>query len=91
MARVDDIVNAMATEAGISRAKAGVALNALIREVVGALNKGEKVTIRGFGTFSVSGREARTGRNPATGTPMAIPARRVPKFTPGKGLREAVG
>jgi DNA-binding protein HU-beta len=73
-----------------SKAEAGKAVDAFIGAVKKALKKGEKVTLVGFGTFSVVKRSARTGRNPQNGKPIKIAAKKVPKFTAGKGLKEAV-
>jgi DNA-binding protein HU-beta len=73
-----------------SKAEAGKAVDAFIGAVKKALKKGEKVTLVGFGTFSVAKRSARTGRNPQNGKPIKIAAKKVPKFTAGKGLKEAV-
>ncbi len=85
-----EIVSKMAEGAGITKAAASKALEAFIEAVKSALKKEEKVTLVGFGTFSVAKRKARKGRNPRTGKEIKIPARSVPKFTPGKSLREAV-
>lgn len=85
-----ELVGKMAEGAGITKAAAAKALDAFIDAVKGALKKDEKVTLVGFGTFSVAKRKARKGRNPRTGKEIKIPARTVPKFTPGKALREAV-
>jgi DNA-binding protein HU-beta len=85
-----DLVAAMADSAGISKAKAEKAFNAFIDGVKGTLAKGDKVTLVGFGTFSVSKRAARKGRNPQTGAEIMIKAAKVPKFTPGKGLKKAI-
>jgi DNA-binding protein HU-beta len=78
------------TKTTCSKAEAGRALDALLEAVRKALKKGEKVTLVGFGTFSVAKRSARTGRNPQTGKPIRIAARKVPKFAAGKNLRETV-
>jgi DNA-binding protein HU-beta len=85
-----DIIAKMATDAGISKAKAESALNGLIDGIAGALRSGDKVSLVGFGTFSVSDRAARTGRNPRTGDTIQIPASKVPRFKPGKGLKDAI-
>ena len=85
-----DIIAKMATDAGISKAKAEIALNGLIEGIAGALKSGDKVSLVGFGTFSVSSRAARTGRNPRTGATIQIPASKVPRFKPGKGLKDAI-
>ena len=86
-----DLVASIAESADISKAVAEKALNAFIAAVGKSLKKGEKLALTGFGTFSVSNRKARIGRNPQTGEEIKIKAARVPKFTAGKGLKEAVG
>jgi DNA-binding protein HU-beta len=83
------IVN-IADAAGVSKAVAEKALNAVIDGISDALSNREKVTFVGFGTFYVSKRPARKGRNPKTGSPINIPASTVPKFKPGKALKETV-
>jgi DNA-binding protein HU-beta len=85
-----DVIAKMATDAGISKAAAERALNALVDGIAGALRGGDKVSLVGFGTFSVSNRAARTGRNPRTGATIQIPASKVPRFKPGKGLKDAI-
>jgi len=84
-----DLINAVAAATGLSKAKAGQAIDAMIDAITGALKKGESVTLVGFGSFSVRQRAARSGRNPRTGAPIRIPARRVPVFRPGKDLKNA--
>ena len=79
-----ELIDAIASEAGITKAQANSALDAFTTSVVGALKKGDRVTLVGFGTFSVSERAARNGRNPQTGAVIKIKARKVPKFKPGK-------
>ncbi len=74
----------------LSKTQADAALSAAMQGITGALKKGESVTLIGFGTFSVAKRKARTGRNPATGKPLKIAAKKVAKFTAGKALRAAV-
>jgi DNA-binding protein HU-beta len=86
-----ELVAAMAAEADISRPAAEKALNAFMSTVKKTLKKGNKLSLTGFGTFSVSNRKARTGRNPQTGEKIRIRAAKVPKFSPGKDLKEAVG
>ena len=81
-----DLINAMSAEAGMSKAGAAKALNAFIASVTKALKDGEKVTLDGFGTFTVHARAARTGINPSTKQPIHIPAKKVVKFTPGTDL-----
>jgi DNA-binding protein HU-beta len=85
-----DMVGKIADEACITKAQAEAAFNSLTRTVTSSLKKGQKVTIVGFGTFSVAKRKARTGRNPQTGATIKIAARRVPKFTAGSELKKAV-
>jgi len=85
-----DLVEKMAEDAEISKATAGKALDSLIDAVVKTVKKGNKVALVGFGTFSVSKRKARTGRNPQTGATIKIAARKVPKFSAGKAFKEAV-
>jgi DNA-binding protein HU-beta len=85
-----DLVGKLAKDANITKSKAEAAFNSLIQSITISLKKGQKVTIVGFGTFSVAKRKARTGRNPQTGAPIKIAARKVPKFSPGSDLRKAV-
>lgn len=85
-----DLVSKIASDAGISKASADKAVNSLIDNVSKTLKKGGKVTFVGFGTFSVKKRAARTGRNPQTGETIKIKAAKVPKFSPGKSLKDAV-
>ena len=84
-----DIINEVA-KATCSKAEAGKAVNAFLETITKALKKGDKVTLIGFGTFSVVKRPARTGRNPQTGKPLKIKAKKVPKFTAGKALKDSV-
>jgi DNA-binding protein HU-beta len=85
-----DLVDKISGASGISKTSAAEAIDALVDGVTGALKKGERVTLVGFGTFSVSQRRARNGRNPQTGTVIKIAARKVAKFTPGVELKKAV-
>ena len=85
-----DLVAAMAKDAGLSKAEAQAAMDSFLGNIEGALKDGNKVTLVGFGTFLVSDRAARTGRNPQTGKPIKIPAKRVPRFTAGKALKDAI-
>jgi DNA-binding protein HU-beta len=85
----EDLINEV-TKTTCSKAEAGKALNAFLEAVKKALKKGEKVTLVGFGTFSVAKRSARVGRNPQTGKPIKIAAKKVPKFAAGKALKSAV-
>lgn len=85
-----DLIDKIAAGAGITKAQAGAAVETSIDAVTGALRKGERVALVGFGTFSVSQRKARSGRNPQTGATIKIAARKVAKFTPGIELKKAV-
>jgi len=85
-----DLVAAMAKASGGSKVSAERALSAFLDEVVDALRKGRKVTIGGFGTFLVTRRAGRNGRNPRTGKAIMIPACRVPRFKPSRSLKGAV-
>jgi len=85
-----DLVDAMASAAGISKAAAEKTLTGALDAITDALAKGDKVTLVGFGTFSVSQRSARQGRNPQTGAAINIAARNVAKFKPGSKLAESV-
>ena len=80
----------MAADANISKKAAEDALNSFINTVKKTLGKGQSVSLVGFGTFGVSKRNARKGRNPQTGAEINIPARKVPTFKAGKGLKDAV-
>lgn len=86
----DDLIKKIAGTAGISQKTAGIALNAMLEGVTQALKKDEKVSLVGFGSFSVAHRKARNGVNPKTKKPLKIPARKVPVFKAGKKLKEAV-
>jgi DNA-binding protein HU-beta len=85
-----DLVATIASSSDISKAAAAKALNAFTSTVTKSLKKGNKVTLVGFGTFSVAKRKARNGVNPQTGEKIKIKARKVPKFTCGKALKDAV-
>jgi DNA-binding protein HU-beta len=85
-----EIITQMSTVANISKIQAGKALNAMIDSIINVTKEGHKVTLIGFGTFSVSDRAEREGRNPKTGTKIKIPATKVPKFTASKKFKYAV-
>ncbi|MGB9715274.1 MAG: HU family DNA-binding protein [Thermodesulfovibrionales bacterium] len=85
-----ELIEKIASGAGLSKADAGKALDTTLNSIKSALKKGQKVTLVGFGTFSVTKRKARKGRNPRTGDIITIPAAKVPKFTSGKALKDAV-
>ncbi|VAX28080.1 DNA-binding protein HU-beta [hydrothermal vent metagenome] len=85
-----DLIDKVASDAGLSKADAGKALEAVLDNIRKSLKKNQKVTLVGFGTFSVTRRKARKGRNPRTGEEIKIAAAKVPKFIPGKGLKDAI-
>ena len=85
-----ELIEVAATEADISKAAAGRALDAILAAVVKTVTKGDSVTLIGFGTFKSSKRAARTGRNPQTGKEIKIAATTVPRFTAGAGFKSAV-
>jgi DNA-binding protein HU-beta len=85
-----DLVNVVATDAELTKKDAEKALNSVTKAITDALVKGESISLIGFGTFKVSHKAARKGRNPRTGEEIDIPARKVPVFTAGKGLKDAV-
>ena len=85
-----DAANAMAEAAGISKTQAQAALNAFLNGTADALKNGERVALVGFGSFSVSERAARTGRNPQTGKSIEIAAKNVVKFKAGADLSDKV-
>lgn len=85
-----DLVKIIATQSGATQKSAELMLKAFTNAVVKAVSKGDKVSMVGFGSFGVLKRKARPGRNPATGAKIKIPAKKVPKFTPGKEFRSHV-
>jgi DNA-binding protein HU-beta len=85
-----ELIDHIAKQADISKAAAGRALEAIVGGIRHSLKKGNSVTLVGFGTFTVSKRAARTGRNPRTGAAIKIKAAKVPKFRPGKALKDSV-
>jgi DNA-binding protein HU-beta len=86
----NDLVDAVAERTSLAKSDAARAVEAVLAAVTEALQKGDTVTISGFGAFTAKTRAARTGRNPRTGEAIAIPASRVPAFKAGKGLKDAV-
>ena len=86
-----ELIDKIAKDSGITKAQANEALDSFTNSVVASLKKGDRVTLVGFGTFSVSERSARNGRNPQTGEVIKIKARRVPKFKAGKEFSTKIG
>ncbi len=85
-----ELVNFMAKEAKLTKADAARALTACLDAIAKDLKKGENTTLIGFGTFAITKRAARKGRNPRTGKEINIPASKVVRFRPGKALKEMV-
>ena len=85
-----ELISSVAEQAGLKKVEAEKAVAAFIASVTSALKSGDKLSLVGFGTFSTSKRAARKGQNPQTGKKIDIPAATVPKFKPGKTLKEAV-
>ena len=85
-----ELIDAIAEKAGVTKAAAQAVLDATTGTIQSQLKKGNNVALVGFGTFSVSERAARDGRNPKTGETIKIKAAKVPKFTPGKHLKDAL-
>ncbi|MBW6479522.1 MAG: HU family DNA-binding protein [Bacteroidales bacterium] len=85
-----ELIDAMASHSGLTKADAKKALDAFIGATTGALKKGGRVALVGFGSFSVSKRESRKGRNPQTGKEITIPAKKVVKFKAGAELAKVV-
>jgi len=84
------LIEEVSDKTGLTKKDVGIVLDAVIETIANSLKKGEKVTLVGFGTFQVMQRKARKGRNPQTGEEIQISAKKVPKFVPGKELREKV-
>lgn len=85
-----DLIDAMAADAGITKAAAKKAIDSFLSNVEGSLKKGDRVSLVGFGSWTVSRRAARDGRNPQTGKTIRIAAKNVVKFKPGSGLQDSV-
>ena len=85
-----DLTNYVAESTGLTKVQASAAIDAVLDGIKDSLTKNDKAAFVGFGTFSVSDRAARTGKNPATGKAIQIPAMKVVKFKPGQGLKDSV-
>lgn len=85
-----ELVQKIAKDADLSKSSAAAAVDSFFEGITKALKKGESITFVGFGTFKTSQRKARTARNPQTGAPIKIKARRVVRFTAGKALKNTV-
>jgi len=78
-------------QTGLTRRESRETIDAITSVITDALARGDKATLVGFGTFQVAERKARRGRSPQTGQTIQVPAKKAPRFKPGKGLREAIG
>jgi len=85
-----ELAEEVSTETGLTKAASGRVVSGITDAITDALARGERLILVGFGTFRVIKRKARRGRNPRTGETIQMPAKKVAKFVPGKGLREAV-
>ena len=85
-----DLIEGLSNKLGMNKGEAEKAVNIMLEDIISALKQGERVNISGFGTFAVSMREARTGRNPKTGESIEISASRSAKFKPGKQLKDSL-
>ena len=85
-----ELVEEVARASHLTRKHSEVIVDAVFSSIVDALKKGDKIELRGFGSFRVRNRQSRTGRNPKTGAGVSVPAKRVPHFKPGKELRELI-
>jgi len=85
-----ELIEQVVSQTGLTKRTSGKAVDTVVSAISDCLTRGEKVTLVGFGTFGVRRRKARTGRNPQTGETIQIPAKKVPKFVPGKNLKNKV-
>lgn len=85
-----ELINAVAETSGLTKKDSEVALNAILDTIQNAMKSGDKVQLVGFGSFEVKERAARTGKNPATGATIEIPASKAPTFKAGKALKDAI-
>ena len=85
-----ELIEEVVGKTGLTKKDVGLVVDALMEAISNTLEKGEKVTLVGFGTFQTTQKKSRRGRNPQTGEEIQIPAKKVPKFVPGKNLREKV-
>ncbi|MDY6937051.1 MAG: HU family DNA-binding protein [Cyanobacteriota bacterium] len=85
-----ELVTEIAARAGVTKQKADTVLASIVEVIMETVAEDEKVVLIGFGSFEARDRSARTGRNPATGEPLEIPATKVPAFSPGKAFKQKV-
>jgi len=86
----DELIASVSEQAGVTKKSAGEAINVVFENIASALEKGDSISLTGFGSFKVVERSAREGRNPSTGDKIQIPACKVVKFTPGAGLKDRI-
>jgi len=86
----DDLISKVASSIGVSKSEAAKSVDAVFSSITNSLKEGNEVRLVGFGTFLITNRAATIGRNPRTGESIQIPAKKVPKFRPGKSLKETV-
>ncbi len=84
------LIGSIASKANLSKSDARAAVEAVVSTIQAAMKSGDKVSLVGFGTFSAPTRPARPGRNPQTGEAIRIPSRKIPKFTPGRSLKDSI-
>jgi integration host factor subunit beta len=85
-----DLVEKIAERAQLSKKDSEIVVNTVFQSIIEALTKGDKVELRGFGSFRARGRQSRVGRNPKTGDSVEVPSKKVPFFKPGKDLKKLV-
>jgi DNA-binding protein HU-beta len=85
-----DLINSISKKTGLSKSKTNEVIDAFVESITDSLKKGEKVTLVNFGTFNISERDSRSGRNPKTGETIEIPAKRVARFKVGAGLAKKI-
>lgn len=83
-----ELVDEVATQTGLPKKQAEIVVNTVFESIVDSLKSGDKIELRGFGSFRIRHRDSRIGRNPKTGEKVEVPAKRIPYFKPGKDLRE---
>ena len=85
-----ELVDEVGRQAALTRKHSEVIVEAVFSSIIDALQRGDKIELRGFGSFRIRRRDSRTGRNPKTGAGVMVPAKKVPHFKPGKELRELI-
>jgi len=85
-----ELIEEVANAAGINRKHSEIIVNTVFKSIIDALHRGEKIELRGFGSFRLRQRGPRQGRNPKTGEKVNVPAKRIPYFKPGKELKELI-